>query len=109
MLASRWAATVEHDGAGDRVRLQVRLSDAPFLVERAVSLAHGRCEVRLEERVTNEGDHPVEYMGHHPRSARRSSPRGPGCATSAAAILADAEVNGAANPFEPGTSIRGRS
>ncbi len=62
-----WAATVDEDGAGDRVRLQVRLSDAPFLVERAVSLAHGRCEVRLEERITNEGDHPVEYTwGHHP-------------------------------------------
>ena len=99
-----WAATVDHDGAGDRIRLQVRLSDAPFLVERAVSLAHGGCEVRLEEQITNEGDHPVEYTwGHHPAFGPPLVGPGGRLHTSAAAILADAEVNGPANPFEPGS------
>ena len=63
-----WAATIAAtaDG-GDSVELRVRLAETPLLVERVVSLAPRGGEVVVAERVTNEGDRPVEYMWvHHP-------------------------------------------
>jgi hypothetical protein len=101
-----WAATVVKgaDG-GERVDLRVHLADSPLRLERIVSLASGRGELVLEERVMNEGDRPVDYMWvHHPAFGSPLVAPGARLRTSASTILADTEVDGPANPLEPGTS-----
>jgi hypothetical protein len=100
-----WAATVATDAAGDeRVDLRVQLADSPLLLERNVSLTPGRGEVVVAERVTNEGDRPVDYMWvHHPAFGPPLVAPGARFRTSASTILADAALDGPANPLEPGT------
>jgi hypothetical protein len=101
-----WAATIGTavDG-GDHVELRARLVDSPLLVERIVSLVPGRREVVVAERVTNESDHPLEYMWvHHPAFGAPLVAPGARIRTSASTILADASHDGPGNPLEPGTS-----
>jgi uncharacterized protein DUF4432 len=101
-----WAATTATaaDGA-ERVELRVRLSDSPLLLERAVSLVPGGSQVVVEERVTNDGDRPVDYMWvHHPAFGAPLVAPGARIRTSATTILADATLDGPANPLEPGSS-----
>jgi galactose mutarotase-like enzyme len=101
-----WEATVgtAADGA-DQVELRVRLEDSPLLVERVVSLAPGRGEVVVAERVTNEGDEALEYTwGHHPAFGAPLVGPGTRIVTPASTILADAFLDGPANPLEPGST-----
>lgn len=100
-----WAAVVATDGGGECVELGVHLADSPLLLERIVSLAPGRGEVVLAERVTNEGDRPLEYMWvHHPAFGAPLVAPGARIRTSASTILADTTLDGPGNPLEPGTS-----
>ena len=101
-----WTATVATDADGaERVDLRVRLADSPLLLERNVSLAPERGEVVVAERVTNEGDRPLDYMWvHHPAFGSPLVAPGARIRTSASTILADAALDGPANPLEPGTS-----
>ena len=101
-----WAATVAAGpGGGEFVELSVHLAGSPLLLERIVSLVPGRGEVVLAERVTNEGDRPVEYMwGHHPAFGAPLVAPGARIRTSASTILADTALDGPGNPLEPGTS-----
>jgi hypothetical protein len=101
-----WSATTARaaDG-GDRVELRVRLTDSPLLLERVVSLVPGRGQVVVEERVTNDGDRPVDYMWvHHPAFGAPLVAPGARIHTSATTILADAALDGPANLLEPGSS-----
>jgi hypothetical protein len=98
-----WEATIAT--AADRVELRVRLSDSPLLLERVVSLVPGGSQVVVEERVTNEGDRPVDYMWvHHPAFGAPLVAPGARIRTSATTILVDATLDGPANPLEPGSS-----
>ena len=101
-----WAATIATAvGGGEHVELRVRLADSPLLVERVVSLVPGRGEVVVAERVTNESDHPLEYMWvHHPAFGEPLVAPGARIRTSASTILADTSHDGPGNPLEPGTS-----
>jgi hypothetical protein len=63
-----WTVRVEQDEA-DRVavRFEVRTLRTPFRVEKTLALERGQAVLHISERLTNEGDEPVEYMwGHHP-------------------------------------------
>ena len=101
-----WAATVVgSDDGGERVELGVRLSDSPLRLERGVSLAPNRAELVLEERATNEGDRPVDYMWvHHPAFGAPLVAPGARLLTSASTILGDTDLDGLENPLEPGTA-----
>lgn len=100
-----WAATTATGADGmERGVFRVRLSDAPLRLERTVSLAP-RGQVVVEERVTNDGDRPVDYMWvHHPAFGAPLVAPGARIRTSAKTILADAALDGPANPLEPGSS-----
>jgi hypothetical protein len=101
-----WAATVDTaaDG-GEHVELRVRLADSPLLLERTVSLVAGRGAVVVAERITNEGERPLEYMWvHHPAFGAPLVAPGARIRTSASTILADASHDGPGNPLEPGSS-----
>ena len=101
-----WTATTASGANGsERVELRVRLSDSPLLLERTVSLAPGAGQVVVEERVTNEGGSPLDYMWvHHPAFGAPLVAPGARIRTSATTILADALLDGPANPLEPGSS-----
>jgi hypothetical protein len=100
-----WVAAIESDADGaDRVRLSTHLATAPLLVARVVSLAPGTSEVVIEERVTNEGDRPLEYMWvHHPAFGAPLVAPGARILTSASLIVADSTLDSPASPLEPGT------
>jgi hypothetical protein len=50
-----------------RVALWVRLARTPLLVQKTLTLESGRAALRIEERITNEGNEPIDFMwGHHP-------------------------------------------
>jgi galactose mutarotase-like enzyme len=100
-----WTATTASGaGGGDRVELRVRLSGSPLALERTVSLVPGRSQVVVEERVTNEGDRTLDYLWvHHPAFGAPLVAPGARIRTSATTILADAALDGSANPLAPGT------
>lgn len=56
-----WDATVTDEGDRVAAELSVDLSRYPFRVERELSLSANEPELRLEERVTNEGEVAVDY------------------------------------------------
>lgn len=63
-----WSVQIEQDEA-DRVavRLSVRTLRTPFAIEKRLSLERGQAVLTIEERLTNEGAEPVDFMwGHHP-------------------------------------------
>jgi hypothetical protein len=101
-----WSARTETDvDGGDRVQLRIRLSGSPLLLERTVSLVPGGRQVVVEERVTNEGYRPLDYMWvHHPAFGAPLVAPGARIRTSATTLLADATLDGPANPLEPGSS-----
>lgn len=63
-----WTVRVEQDEVERvAVRLSARTFRTPFLIEKEVALERGRAVLHLSERLTNEGDEPLDYMwGHHP-------------------------------------------
>jgi hypothetical protein len=49
------------------VGLWVRLARLPLLLQKTLTLVSGKAALFVEERVTNEGNEPVDFMwGHHP-------------------------------------------
>ena len=49
------------------MRLFTRLARSPFRMERILSVDAARPILTIRERITNEGDEPMDYMwGHHP-------------------------------------------
>ena len=49
------------------LRLSTRLANSPFRMTRTMRVEPGRPVLLLRERITNEGDEPMDYMwGHHP-------------------------------------------
>jgi hypothetical protein len=63
-----WAVRVEQDEA-ERVAVsfQARTIRTPFLIEKTLALTRGSAVLHISERLTNEGDEPLDYMwGHHP-------------------------------------------
>lgn len=63
-----WTVRVEQDDAERvAVRLTARTFRTPFAVDKLLALERGRAVLHIGERLTNEGDEPVEFMlGHHP-------------------------------------------
>lgn len=50
-----------------RVALWVRTYRTPFLLQKTLTLEAGSAALRIEERLTNEGREPMDFMwGHHP-------------------------------------------
>jgi hypothetical protein len=63
-----WQYTIVEDHP-DRVqvRFSVRTYRTPFLLEKTLTLERNRGVLDFEERVTNEGEEPVDFVwGHHP-------------------------------------------
>jgi hypothetical protein len=62
-----WAHKIELDTPEEvRVRFQVRTVRTPFLIEKTLCLRSGEATLNIDERVTNEGTAPFEFMwGHH--------------------------------------------
>ena len=55
------------DSRSAAVRFSTRLARSPFRIERTMSLTADRPVLLIHERITNEGDEPMDYMwGHHP-------------------------------------------
>lgn len=57
---------VEEPGAVE-LRLSIRLHRSPFTIARTMRVEAGEAVLILDERITNDGGEPMDYMwGHHP-------------------------------------------
>ena len=85
------------------VRLYTRLYRSPFRIERTMRVEKGRPILTIGERVTNEGNEPLDYMwGHHPALGAPFLSGACRIDVGARALLADDAYVGAANPLQPG-------
>ena len=101
-----WRETRTADG-DVCVALEVRLIDTPFLIERKVRLSADGASVIVDERITNEGSAPSDYMWcHHPSFGAPLIEPGVRITTSATSLVADAEIDGDWNPLELGSRHR---
>ncbi|MGH9160963.1 MAG: DUF4432 family protein [Vicinamibacteraceae bacterium] len=85
------------------VRLTTRLARSPFAMCRTMRVAPDRPVLVMDERITNEGDEPMDYMwGHHP--AYGEPLLGQACRIDHGArlIRADAGYDSTFNPMTPG-------
>ncbi|MEW5976234.1 MAG: DUF4432 family protein [Acidobacteriota bacterium] len=58
---------LENDARQVAVKCRVRTVRTPFLVEKTLRMKQGAAALEIEERITNEGAEPMEFMwGHHP-------------------------------------------
>jgi hypothetical protein len=58
---------LEAGGQRARVRFSVATTRTPYRLERTMTVEAGKASILFEERVTNEGAVPLDYMwGHHP-------------------------------------------
>jgi hypothetical protein len=95
--------TEEDDFA--EVLLSARLFRSPFRIERRMRVEAGLPQLIIQERITNEGGEPMDYMwGHHPAYGSPFLSEACRIDTGATAFRADDTYPGTANPLTPGAS-----
>ena len=88
-----WRETRTADGDAC-VALEVRVLDTPFRIEREVRLSADGASVVVDERITNEGAAPSDYMWcHHPSFGAPLIEPGVRITTSATSLMADPEID----------------
>jgi hypothetical protein len=83
------------------IRLTTRLARTPFRMQRTLRVESDRPVLIVRERITNEGDQPMEYMwGHHPAFGEPFLSGDCRIDIGAARLLADDEYDPPFNPLE---------
>lgn len=103
-----WSWREARTAGGDAcVALNVRLIDTPLRIEREVRLSTDGAGLVVDERITNEGASPVDYMWcHHPSFGAPLIEPGVRITTSATSLVADPAIDAEWNPLVLGSSHR---
>jgi galactose mutarotase-like enzyme len=94
---------VQPNGDAAEVRFSVRLARSPLKLERLMRIESGKPVLIFDERITNEGGEPIDYMwGHHPAFGTPFLDGSCKIDTNARTFRADDRSDAPGNPLTPG-------